>query len=126
MGETVMKDASEDEEGILHRSTKRNKGRHPTAPASVNGGDESRSAAGEARRTYRDSVMGGSDNGEGDPEERDEEGDVSDDVVEEGDVETWFGMGMMREEKIEARRPWRNSLIIKLVGRSIGYLWKRN
>lgn len=29
--------------------------------------------------------------------------------------------GMTKEEKIEARRPWKLSVIIKLVGRSIGY-----
>lgn len=36
-------------------------------------------------------------------------------------------MGMTREEKLEARWPWGNSVIIKLVGRSIGYhfLWRR-
>lgn len=34
---------------------------------------------------------------------------------------------MTKIEKIEARRPWSNSLIIKLVGRMIGYqyLWRR-
>lgn len=30
-------------------------------------------------------------------------------------------MGMTREEKYEARKPWQLSLIIKHVGRSIGY-----
>lgn len=61
-------------------------------------------------------------------EEEDEEGNTSDDdLVEEGDGVSWFGMGMTKMEKMEARRPWRNSLIIKLVGRSIGYqfLWRR-
>lgn len=54
--------------------------------------------------------------------------DVSDDdVIKEGEDETWFGIGITNEEKIEARRPWRNSLIVKLIGRSIGYhhVWKR-
>lgn len=34
---------------------------------------------------------------------------------------------MTFDEEQEARRPWRNSLIIKLVGRSIGYryIWRR-
>lgn len=53
--------------------------------------------------------------------------DISDDeVIEEGN-ESWFGMGMTCEEKKEARRPWRNSLIIKMFGRSTGYhyLWRR-
>lgn len=33
----------------------------------------------------------------------------------------WFSMGMSKQEKLEARRPWRWSLIIKLVGNNIGY-----
>lgn len=50
------------------------------------------------------------------------EGKVSDDnVIEEGDKQTWFGMGMMKEEKISTRKPWRNSLIIKLIWKNIGY-----
>lgn len=34
---------------------------------------------------------------------------------------------MTKEVKIDARRPWRNSLIIKLIGRTIWhqYLWRR-
>lgn len=34
---------------------------------------------------------------------------------------------MTCEEKIDVRRPWHNALIIKLIGRSIGYhyLWRR-
>src|SRR3954463_13819301 len=55
-------------------------------------------------------------------EEVDDEGNTSDDdLVEEGDGVSWFGMGMTKMEKIEVRRPWRNSLIVKLVGRSVGY-----
>lgn len=42
-------------------------------------------------------------------------GCASDDGLEEDDLDG-FGMEMSREEKIAARRPWRNSLIIKLVG----------
>lgn len=54
--------------------------------------------------------------------EEEDDADVSDDdVVKEGAKQTWFGMGMMGQEKIEARRPWRNNLIIKLIGRFIGY-----
>lgn len=36
-------------------------------------------------------------------------------------------MGITKAEKIAARRPWMNSLIIKLVGRTISYqdLWRR-
>lgn len=57
-----------------------------------------------------------------------EDGDVSDDdEVEDRDDDAWFGMGMLRGEKLEAQRPWRNSVIIKLIGRSIKYhfLWRR-
>lgn len=59
-----------------------------------------------------------------------EEGDgkiSNDDLIKESMDESWFRMGMTREEKWVARRPWRNSLIIKLVGRSVRYhyLWKR-
>lgn len=31
---------------------------------------------------------------------------MDDDVIEEGDDETWFGMGMTKEEEIVARRLW--------------------
>lgn len=44
-----------------------------------------------------------------------------DDELEEMDDGQWFSMGMTKEEKIEARKPWRLNLIIKMVGRSIGY-----
>lgn len=39
----------------------------------------------------------------------------------------WFNMGMSRSEKLEARLPWRSSIIIKLVGRKMEhhYLSKR-
>lgn len=50
-----------------------------------------------------------------------------DDVLEKEDDETVFSIAMTREEKIEARRPSLNCLIVKLVGRPIGYhyLWWR-
>lgn len=50
-----------------------------------------------------------------------------DDVIEEGNGVTWFEIGMTREDKLEARKPWRNSLVIKVVGRFMGYhyLWRR-
>lgn len=50
-----------------------------------------------------------------------EDGDIfDDDPIEEGNDETWFRMGMTREEKMEARCRSRNSQIIKLVGHAIG------
>lgn len=98
---------------ILRRSTKRNKASHPLP----GGKGEEDGAVEENKKSYRDSVRGASSMKGNATEEEEEDGDVSDDdVIEEGDGETWFGMGMMTEEKIEARRPWRNSLIIKLVG----------
>lgn len=52
----------------------------------------------------------------------DTEKDTSDDDDDYDDVEgPWISMGMTKEGKHEARKPWRLSLIIKLVGRSIGY-----
>lgn len=52
----------------------------------------------------------------------DDEYDASDDdVIEDLEYESCFSMGMSRQEKIAARRSWRTSLIIKLVGRRIGY-----
>lgn len=114
-----MNDASEEEQDILHRSTNRTMGNHPLpSPSGVRGGGGHASES-VARRSYQDSVVG--DN-KGVPQvDEDVDGDVSDDdVVDEGG-ETWFGIGMTMEEKIATRRPWRNSLIIKLVGRSIGY-----
>lgn len=54
--------------------------------------------------------------------DEDLDGSVSDnDVEEEIEDGPWFSMSMTKEEKVEARRPRRLSLIIKLVGQSIGY-----
>lgn len=51
----------------------------------------------------------------------------ADDLVGRGDDEAWFSMSMTREEKLEARRPWRKSLVIKLIRKAIGYhyLWRQ-
>lgn len=56
-----------------------------------------------------------------------DDGEISDDDLdEENNDETWFGMEMTRVKKIETRRPWRYTLIVKLMGSSIGYhyLWR--
>lgn len=51
-----------------------------------------------------------------------EEEDASDDdPMGEEDDGRCFTLGMTREEKIKSRRPWRWSVIIKLIGRRIGY-----
>lgn len=52
----------------------------------------------------------------------DDEDDASnDDIVKNLEDESCFNMGMSREEKIFVRRPWCTSLIIKFIGRRIGY-----
>lgn len=51
-----------------------------------------------------------------------DDGSISDDdLVEEGDRKTWFARGMSCDEKIEACQPWCNSVIVKVVGRPVGY-----
>lgn len=78
--------------------------------------------------SYKDSVLKGLRPNGACFESTQNEGEVSDDdVIEEEDDETCFSIGMTRAEKIKARRPWLNCLIVKLVGRSIGYhyLWRR-
>lgn len=77
--------------------------------------------------SYIDSVIGtGGIRGKTGKDPLNDDDVSADDVVKNRDDPTWFGFGITREEKIEVRRPWRNSLIIKLIGRSIGYhyLWK--
>lgn len=52
----------------------------------------------------------------------DEEDDVSDDdIAEKVEDSSFFSMGMSKHEKVEAMRPWKTALIIKLVRRKIGY-----
>src|SRR4051812_46870421 len=81
----------------------------------------------EHRRSYRDSVL---DHGRRKTlmgEDLDD-GEVSDDdLIEECSDGMWVVIDVTREQKIEARRPWRNSLILKLVGKLFGYhyLWRR-
>lgn len=56
--------------------------------------------------SYKDSIMGTGARSKACEEDFMEERDISnDDPIEEGDDETWFGMGMTQEEKLEARRP---------------------
>lgn len=73
--------------------------------------------------SYRGSVVGENGNLEEGKDDPMVDGEVfDDDAIEEGDDEVWFGMGMTREEKLEAYLSRRNSLIIKLIGRSIDYI----
>lgn len=90
--------------------------------AADEGGDRRKDEASRSKKSYRDSVLG-------DRKQKKVEtffdldmGEVSDDdIIEESMDGSWFGIGMTREQKIQARRLWRNSLIMKLVGRSISY-----
>lgn len=69
------------------------------------------------KKSYKESLMSEGGQGQEGSEEIVEDGDISDDdVVEEGDGITWFGMVMNKEEKIAAHRPGRNALIIKFIG----------
>lgn len=129
----------EEEQDLLRRSKRRNKGPLPEREESADGGgvsmegvETSTEADKEAtkgpkgsaggRSSYMEAAMGfgGKAYAKGFVEEDD--GAVSDDdVIEESTDPSWFGIGMTREEKLRARRPWWNSLIVKLVGRPIGY-----
>lgn len=75
------------------------------------------------KSSHMDKVMGIGMDVSMDGEDMDLEDDVSDDDEDfEDDGEgPWFTMGMPKEEKIEAQRPWKLSLIIKLMGRRIDY-----
>lgn len=89
--------------------------------------DTANSSKGGSKMLYRDFVMGSKGR-----VRMDEDGSMDmreifdDDEIEKSNDRTWFGIGMTWEEKIKAHHPWCNSLIIKLVGRSIGYhyLWR--
>lgn len=56
-----------------------------------------------------------------------EDGSEEEDELSEGDEVVgdqegpWFEMGMSKEEKREAKIQWKHSVIVKLVGKRIGY-----
>lgn len=51
-----------------------------------------------------------------------EDDEVSDDDMAEEEADSpWISVVMTKEEKIKARREWKLSVIVKLVGKSIGY-----
>lgn len=113
--------SSEEEVDLVHRSKKRNKERNDEMEVQFEKGDPSgRAGESKEKRSYKDSAMG-TRGVRVTEEDFLDDGEISDDdAIEEGIDESSFGMGMTREEKIEARRPWRNSLIVKMVGRIIG------
>lgn len=64
------------------------------------GGEALDPKAGVPRKSYRDSVIGEDGRDDQDARDEDDDRDVSkDDVVEEGDNETWFGIGMTRRKR---------------------------
>lgn len=111
---------SKEEADILRRSKWRNNEADGEAPP-----DPSQN---KRFVSYRDSVIGAKEKEDLGQDVMTGDGGISDDdEVEDGDDDTYFGMGMTREEKWEARQRWRNGAIIKLIGKSISYhfLWRR-
>lgn len=110
------RDVTTEEEDILQRSTKRSKDSHEGSDRSNGRATDAGEGCEGSGRSYRDTVMGDAARSQ-ESQDDEEDGNTSeDDEILEGDKVTWFGMGMTKEEKIAARRPWRSCLIIKLVG----------
>lgn len=115
---------TKEEADNLSRSTKKVKTGGP-------GGDKDRAFGVEEdvkfeerrKSSYRDKVMGLETDVSMEGNDSDAFGDASDNDVIEDDYQDgpWISLGMTKEEKKQARKPWRFSLIIKLVGCSIGY-----
>lgn len=119
---------AEEEDG-LKRSKRRNKGVAEASDQVQNDGVTGESAKQTNNKiSYKETVTGRVYlMGLGESEDLDDGLISDDDVIEESEDASWFGIGMTKEEKIEARRLWRNSLIVKVIGRSVGYhhLWRR-
>lgn len=78
----------------------------------------------EERRkiSFKDLFIGHQTSERMDEDGRQDDDDISDDdMVDDEEEGPWLSMGMTKEEKIEARKPWELSIIIKLVGKTIGY-----
>lgn len=114
MAETTL--STEEEDNIV-QSTKRRKNNN------VDSVEDEGSQTPNHRLSYSETVCGQSSTSAmatEDPNYNDDDAS-DDDIVEDlGDV-SCFSMGMTKQEMIAARRPWRTSLILKLVGRRIGY-----
>lgn len=122
-------DQTKEEEDLLHRRKKRNKGIGMARRSSMEGADIDMADEGKnTRSTYKDAAMGFKGKSYTGTNVEIDKGAISnDDVIEESTHRSWFGIGMIREEKWRVRQPWWKSLIVKLVGRYIGYhyLWCR-
>lgn len=120
------REVSTEEEDLLKRCKK--KAKEGVEMETADGEDRERSTAttSGSKKSYKDFILGDRKKDNADAFADLDMGEVlDDDLIEENIDGSWFGIGMTREEKNEARRPWRNSLIVKLVGRSISYhfLW---
>lgn len=53
--------------------------------------------------------------------QHEEEDESDDDMCDKEDDNPWLNIGTSKEEKKTARKPWKLSVIIKFVGKMIGY-----
>lgn len=116
MDDTETSQCTTEEEDNLGRSTKRKK---------VNEATETQQRTTDEGcypcPSYKDSLYGGVCNTQMDVDLSDDDSEVSEDDLSEDEVEgPMFSMGMSRQEKIIARRPWQTSLIVMSIGRKIG------
>ncbi|XVF65824.1 hypothetical protein PTKIN_Ptkin09bG0281700 [Pterospermum kingtungense] len=76
----------------------------------------------ERKLSFRDKLMGGQGRHEN-FSQSEEEGFVSDDdeVLVDEDEEDCPTIGLTKREKERIRRPWRQTLIVKVMGRSVGF-----
>lgn len=109
----------------LTRSNKKVKTHAGDNGGTENSMDDNNSTRSDDRRksTCLDKVLGKNFDTEMDEVNEDQyDGEVSDDdAIEEEEDGPWFSMGMSREKKLKTRKPRKWSLIIKLVGRGVGY-----
>lgn len=104
-------------EDNLVRSTKRSKVDDVNKAPSTEGAHEHLQ-----QPSYRDSLCGWQGTTRMDTDVTDDDSKASDDDLSDDEVEgPLFSMGITMQDKIIARKPWRTSLIIKLIGRKIGY-----
>lgn len=113
-----------EEQDNLSRSNKKVK-RGSDGPEHGRNQDKGEIGDWDERRKYsfRDSVIGVHGQarmGEGCGKEDEEASD--DDAMDDEDDSPWFLVGMTKREKKEARKPWKFSVIIKLVRRKTIYI----
>lgn len=75
----------------------------------------------EEPASYRNMLMGKVDDGEKGPKEEDIVSDDEDGAEEKADERDCSVIIMSKKEKVCLRKPWRQTLIIKVLGRRIGY-----